>query len=201
MVSFFPELNRKRPPIEMLDFVSHGLWPIVHAADDLSVMETLEAIPHITRSARVNIGDRDYRIGPATIAMRQNPYGNRTIPKPSSKRLCLTDDDQRHRARFGASYCIGLAAALAPAGVTVWTLAFLYGPRGVVAEDGSWPVTEALKALSGLAGLPVHSSRIDQGVASLHVGKVELVANLTQANLDGLPPYAWRVDQQLGSTR
>ncbi|MDG2405345.1 MAG: hypothetical protein P8M25_10445, partial [Paracoccaceae bacterium] len=64
MVSFFPELNRKRPPVEALDFVSHGLCPIVHAADDLSVMETLEAVPHITTSARAIIGKRPYRIGP-----------------------------------------------------------------------------------------------------------------------------------------
>lgn len=73
MASFFPELNRKRPPVGLLDFVSHGLCPIVHAADDISVMETLEAVPHIARSARAIVGDRAYRIGPATIAMRQIP--------------------------------------------------------------------------------------------------------------------------------
>ena len=50
MASFFPELNRKRPPVAVLDFVTHGLCPIVHAADDLSVMETLGAVPHILAS-------------------------------------------------------------------------------------------------------------------------------------------------------
>ncbi len=127
MVSFFPELNRKRPPSAMLDLVSHGLCPIVHAADDLSVMETLEAIPHITRSARAIIGDCSYRIGPATIAMRLNPYGADTFANPNNDRVCMANDDPHHRAKFGAAYAIGLATALAPAAISVWTPAALYG--------------------------------------------------------------------------
>src|SRR3546814_1455693 len=47
MFSYFTELNRKRPPVGLLDFVSHATCPIVHAADDRSVIQTLEAIPHI----------------------------------------------------------------------------------------------------------------------------------------------------------
>ena len=121
MVTFFPELNRKRPPLDKLDFVSHSLCPIVHAADDHSVMETLEVILHIIRSARAIIGDADYRIGPSTIAMRHNPYGQRTFPNQDLNRLCMADNDPRHHAAFGAAYVIGLATALADSGVTVWT--------------------------------------------------------------------------------
>jgi len=134
MVSFFPELNRKRPPVEMLDFVSHGLCPLVHAADDLSVMETLETVPHITRSARAFLGEREYRIGPSTIAMRHNPYGLRTLPNPDHDRICMADDDPRHFAAFGAAYTIGLACALADAGLSVWTPCELYGARGWMAH-------------------------------------------------------------------
>jgi hypothetical protein len=42
MFSFFTELNRKAPPEGVLDYVTHTTSPIVHAADDVSVMETLE---------------------------------------------------------------------------------------------------------------------------------------------------------------
>jgi hypothetical protein len=45
MFSNFTELNRKRPPAHLLDFVSNTTCPTVHAADDRSVMETLEALP------------------------------------------------------------------------------------------------------------------------------------------------------------
>ncbi len=194
MVSFFPELNRKRPPVAMLAFVSHGLCPIVHAADDVSVMETLEAIPHITRSAREIIGQKDYRIGPSTIAMRQNPYGTRTIPNPSQTRLCMTDDDPRHRAKFGAVYALGLATALAPAGVSVWCPAALYGERGVISDGDEWPIQNALKVLACLAGEPVHSADIVDGIVRLCVGSRTISANLTARHNGILAPLEWRID-------
>ncbi|GHA44220.1 hypothetical protein GCM10008927_06240 [Amylibacter ulvae] len=189
MVSFFPELNRKRPPIEMLDFVSHGLCPIVHAADDFSVMETLETIAHITTSARAIIGTLPYRIGPATIAMRQNPYGNRTIPNPNNDRVCMTDNDPRHRAKFGAAYVVGLATALAQSGISVWTPAYLYGPRGLIGSKGCWPIAEPLAALAKMAGQGVKKADISDGRALLSSRKMKIVANLTPLQNDGLAPF------------
>ncbi len=188
IVSFFPELNRKRPPMELLDFAGHGLCPIVHAADDLHVMETLETIPHITRSARAILGDRGYRIGPCTIAMRHNPYGARTIPNPDGAHVPMADDDPRHRSAFGAAYAIGLATALAPAGVTVWTPAEMTGPRGLHPD---WPITQALTLLAGLAGQQVHAAEIAHGLARLHLGTTEIRANLTDGPNSGLPAYGW----------
>ncbi len=191
MVSFFPELNRKRPPLEKLDFVSHGLCPIVHSADDVSVMETLEAIAHITRSARAIFGTKEYRIGPSTIAMRQNPYGTRTIPNPDNQRICMAHDDPRHRGSFGAAYVIGLACALAPAGLSVWTPAALYGPRGVIGGDAHWPISDAIKGLAECAGQQIHSAQVANGIAEARIGNVELKANLTATPQQTLAPYAW----------
>lgn len=192
MVSFFPELNRKRPPVAQLGFVSHGLCPIVHAADDISVMETLKAVPHITRSARAFIGDIPYRIGPASIAMRQNPYGDRTIPNPTQSRVAMADDDPRHRAHFGAAYAVGLATALAPAGIAVWTPAALYGPRGVISQGASWPIADALRALSTLAGQPVQTATQTGKTARLSVGETTFEVNLTASPVDDLNAYEWR---------
>ena len=45
MLSYFTELNRKPVPRGVFDFVTHTVCPIVHAADDISVMETLEVAP------------------------------------------------------------------------------------------------------------------------------------------------------------
>ncbi|MGO8426241.1 hypothetical protein ACC772_40330, partial [Rhizobium ruizarguesonis] len=73
------ERNRKRVPDGQRDFVSHCTNPIVHAADDRSVMQTLEALPFITRSVRAIYGDKTYLSGPSTIPMRQNPYVSRTM--------------------------------------------------------------------------------------------------------------------------
>ena len=187
MATFFTELNRKRPPLEKLDFVSHSLCPIVHASDDLSVMETLEAIPHITRSARAIIGDAEYRIGPSTIAMRHNPYGQRTFPNPDLNRLCMADNDPRHGAAFGAAYVIGLATALANSGVTVWTPSELYGPRGL-----SGPITKAISLLASCAGKSVHRATIKNDLAQLVIGSVQITANLRSQPFGGLGPFEFK---------
>lgn len=200
MASFFPELNRKRPPVERLEFVTHGLCPIVHAADDLSVMETLETLPHILASARAIIGGRGYRLGPSTLAMRQNPYGSRTIPNPGRGRVCLTDDDPRQDGAFAAAWTLGVAAQIARAGLEVWTPAAFSGPRGLFRRDGSQrPVAAVVAALAAQAGKPVHMAGIDRAgrLAVLAFPQCALAANLTPAPLSAglLPPfapYAWR---------
>ena len=156
MFSYFTELNRKRPPLGQLDFVTYATNPIVHAADDDSVMETLEALPHITRSTRAIIGDLPYRIGPSTIAMRQNPYGTRTIPNPGGDRVAMADDDPRQRGRFAAAWTAGYATAIAPAGVAVWIPAAFTGPRGLLDAGGRLlPVGEVVRDLAQRAGAEV----------------------------------------------
>lgn len=190
MASFFPELNRKRPPVNAWDFVTHGLCPIVHAADDLSVMETLEALPHVLASARAIIGDRDYRLGPSTIAMRQNPYGSRTIPNPDRDRVCMADDDPRQDGAFAAAWTLGLAARVAPAGVTVWTPAALYGPRGLIRDDGSLrPVATVVQALAAQAGQPVRDASVADGRAEIIFDTTTFIANLTPHGPD---PFGWQ---------
>lgn len=195
MASFFPELNRKRPPSGMLDFITHGFCPIVHAADDISVIETLEAVPHIARSAHAIAAGRGYRIGPATIAMRQNPYGSRTIPNPDQDRVCMADDDPRHRGAFGAAYAVGLATALAPFVAEVWTPAAVLGPRGLTGPGGPLPIAHALRALAGLAGHPVKEARIVDGLAILKLGDCIIRANLTAQPSGSLRGFGWAAEE------
>ncbi len=179
MVSFFPELNRKRPPVALLDYVSHGLCPIVHDASDAGVIQTLEAVGHITASARAIIGDRPYRLGPCTIAMRQNPYGARVIPNPEAAQVCMSDDDPRHRTVFGAAYVLGLAAALVGSGVEVWTPAGLYGPRGVMDWNGrAYPLARVLAELAARAGERLDAELRPNLLARLQFAGAEMTINL-----------------------
>jgi hypothetical protein len=90
MFSFFTELNRKRVPAQRLDFVHNTTCPIVHAADDRSVMETLEALPYQVTTARSFFGKTPYRIGPSGIGCRDNPHGATWTPNPENVRVCLT---------------------------------------------------------------------------------------------------------------
>lgn len=130
--AFFTELNRKRPPIELLDFVTHTTCPIVHAADDVSVMETLEALPYVVQSAKALIAGKGYCVGPSSIPARLNPYGASTAPNPGNGRVCLSNMDPRQRGLFGAAWTLGYVAALASGGLRAITLGAATGPAGMI---------------------------------------------------------------------
>lgn len=192
MFSYFTELNRKRVPPEQLAYVTHATCPIVHAADDLSVMQTFEALRFVTRSVRAIYGEKPYRIGPSTIAMRQNPYGSATKENPSRKRIAMANVDPRHNGLFGAAWTLAYAVTVAEAGLDVLTLSTLAGPFGLVAgknepvaEGKPRPLFHVLKWLGHLSGadhVAVNSPKPDKLLAlgARHDGKtVLLVANLT----------------------
>lgn len=159
MLSYFTELNRKRVPGENLAFISHCTNPIVHAADDVSVMQTLEALPFITRSVRAIYGNKSYRIGPSTIPMRQNPYGSRTMDNPDRGRISMANRDPRHNGQFAAAFAAGYVTSVLDAGLETVTLSALTGPFGLyagndepVAEGGKRPLHIVVKGLAGIAG-------------------------------------------------
>ncbi|MGF6971464.1 hypothetical protein OKW43_008559 [Paraburkholderia sp. WC7.3g] len=161
MLSYFTELNRKRPPLALVDWVTHATCPIVHAADDRSVMQTLEAIPHITRSCRSLVGAQPYSIGPVSIGMRQNPYGSRVMPNPHRERIAMAGLDPRQTSLFGGAWLAGYAAALEGAQIDTLTLGALTGERGLAdVSDGvtrypMFAVARVLAAMSGSDRLPV----------------------------------------------
>ena len=188
MFSYFTELNRKRPPVNALDYVTHTTCPIVHDADDRSVMQSLEALPFILRSARAIIGAATpYRIGPSTLGMRHNPYGARTMPNPEQRRLTMTASDPRQRGLFAAAWMVGYAARLGKADVEAFTGAALTGDFGLLDEDGrARPVFHAAKMLATIGGsqrLDCASSHEDRVLAlagrSVEGARIVVLANLT----------------------
>jgi hypothetical protein len=192
MFSYFTELNRKRVPAQALSFVTHCTNPIVHAADDLSVMQTFEALRFVVRSARAIYGDKPYRIGPSTIAMRQNPYGSATKDNLSGKRIAMANVDPRHNALFGAAWTLAYAATVADTGLDVLALSTLAGPFGLVAGEGepatagqTRPLFSVLKWLGELGGagrLIVQNTAPDRVLAlgaERGSARVVLIANIT----------------------
>ncbi len=150
--SFFTELNRKRPPAELLDFVHNVTCPIAHAADDRSVMETHESLPYQVATARGFIGKTAYRIGPSSIGCRDNPYGQTYAPNPDNQRICLAKSDPRQRGLFGAAWTLGYIASLAPTGVEAVSLGAPTGPLGLIHRRGE----AALPYYDALAGTVVY---------------------------------------------
>lgn len=164
MVAFFTELNRLPVPHGVFDFVTHAVCPAVHASDDQSVMENLEAAKWIFDSARAMIGSTPYHLGPSWISSRVNPYGAAVSANPTDERICLAESDPRQRGIFGASWALGLVAAAAEAGLDAVALASLTGPQGLTFGPGDrkppeYPSAEATPAFHVLRGLAEHKSR------------------------------------------
>jgi hypothetical protein len=207
MFSYFTELNRKRPPLEQLDFVSFTTSPLVHAGDDRSVTESLEALPHIARSVRNFIGERPYAVGPSAIGMRDNPYGEAPMPNPGNIRQAMNRNDPRQRGLLGAAWCVGCYAHFAYGGAEAIALGGAIGPFGLVhapmpfpqpwfdRHGGLYPAFHIVRGLASLTGaslieVSVSAPRNLQALAVRREGgAVELwLANLTgekqQVSLD-----------------
>ena len=160
MFSYFTEFNRKRPPAGLFDFVGHTICPLVHAGDDLSLTEGLEALPYIIKTTRSFAGAAPYWLFPSAIAMRQNPYGAAPAENPHQRRVAMAREDPRERALIGAAWYAGVLAHAARGGLEAVMLAAVAGPSGVVAPDGSQrPVFEVLRGHAVLRGQAVLGSR------------------------------------------
>jgi len=149
--SNFTEFNRN-PPAPECDFVYFSVCATVHAADDLSVVETLEAYPAILDSARSLCPGKPIWLGSATVAPRHNPYGAAPPANPQGTRVPAAQTDPRHGSLFGAAFAIGIASTTT-SDVDLMALAAPTGPFGLLAEDMSpRPILAVQKELAQAGG-------------------------------------------------
>src|SRR5260370_41587308 len=197
MFSFFTELNRKRPPLELLDFVTFTTVAIFHAGDDRSAMGGLESLPYLAKTVRSFIADKPYHIGPSAIGLRMNPYGEAPMPNLENIRQAMNGMDPRQRGLFAAAWSVGFVARFANGGASALTLGSGAGEFGIAyakadypqpwfdENRGIYPVYHAIKGLAPLRGTPLIDIQIStpdelQAIATQHDGGIELwVANLT----------------------
>jgi D-apionolactonase len=132
MFSFFTELNRKRPPAALLDLVTFTTSALVHAGDDRSVTEGLEALPALARSTKSFTDGKPYHVGPSAIGMRMNPYGAAPMDNPSNIRQAMNRMDPRQRGLIGAAFGLGYFANFAREGAQSITLGGGVGEFGHV---------------------------------------------------------------------
>ena len=164
--AYFTELNRKPPPFALLDFVCHTTCAIVHAADDRSVTETIECLPHVIRSGRALFGEKHYRIGPGTIGTRTSPFGSDPPPNPNNGRVTMVRRDPRQRGLLGAAWHLGYGARMCAGGVDSIVLGAAVGDYGLIhlAADtpqpwydkasGVYPPYHVTRALYAASGAP-----------------------------------------------
>jgi hypothetical protein len=206
MFSYFTELNRKRPPAELLDLVSFTTSSIVHSSDDRSVLEGLEALPSMIRSARTFINGKPLHVGPSAIGMRMNPYGSGPVDNPAGIRVAMARRDPRQDGLLGAAWALAYVAHLAREGVGEVTLGGGVGEFGLLRSgvdskpagpEGSGPYRPVFHVFRGLASLSGQSlvdvapspPRSVQAIGAQAGDSVELwLANLTEG---ALPCQLW----------
>ena len=206
MMSYFTELNRKRAPADRIDYLSHATNPIVHAAGDLNVMQSFEALADVVRSVRAIYPDKPYRIGPSTIAMRQNPYGAATKDNPTHVRIPMANVDPRHNGDFAAAWTLAYAATVSGARLEALTLSSLTGPFGLIAGRGEpaaegepRPLARVLAELGKMAGKRWWRLRSSQPgtLAGLGGSGIMLLANLTPETVEVSPGWSFSTARSL----
>lgn len=197
--AFFTELNRKRPDPALFDAIGFATTPVVHAADDASVMETLDSLPHILHSARMLAGGRPLAIGPVGIGARLNPYGPAPADNPPDARIGMAARDPRQRGLFAAAWHVGYLVRIAPFGIERLAFGAPTGPFGLLStpqayprplwdtlpEGAAYPLFFVARWMARLAGARLRAAETTGGVARLTAardGRVFLLAaNLTAA--------------------
>ena len=148
----FVQLNRNRPPVELLDLVCYSINPQVHAFDNRSIMETPEGQGQTVVSARLFCGGRPLAITPVTLKPRFNP--DATAAEPASAPTELPSQvDARQAALFGAAWTVASLKRLAEAGAA--SVTYYETPVGAA----SWKSSRARRSPNASRRLPGPSTR------------------------------------------
>jgi D-apionolactonase len=199
---YFNELNRHRIPPGSADGLAWSANPQIHAFDDMSLMENLQAQPATIATARFFAPGAGLYVTPITLRPRFNA-------------VAVTDQefadgglpwhvDVRQPSLFGAAWTLGSVAALAGAGADGLTYYDTVGPAGVIESpagspspaeffsrpDTPYPLAVVLADACGLAGASVREltgvdpARIAAVAASRAGVTTVLLANLTNETQD-----------------
>lgn len=136
--AYFAELNRQRPPKGVI--ASYSISPQVHAFDDFSLFETLEAQPATVESG-LQFCERELIISPITLRPRFNP--NATDPAKQREDFSSAADP-RQSTLFCARWTVGCLARLLPLDrVESLTFYETSGQRGLMSVESHLPDRKA----------------------------------------------------------
>lgn len=145
--AYFTELNRERPPAQVSDGVVYSLNPQVHAFDNRSLIETLEAHVSTIESARQFTGNLPLAISPVTFLPRFNPNATGKLSEATDSLPAQVD--VRQMSLFGAGWTLGSLKYIAESGVESVTYYETTGWRGVMETAAGLPLPDQFRSLPG----------------------------------------------------
>jgi hypothetical protein len=145
--SYFTELNRGRPGTHNADVMCYSLNPQVHAFDDASLVETLEAQAVTIDSAREIAGSCPLVITPVTLRPRFNP--NATTAERDSGTELPSAVDVRQASLLAAGWTAGSIKYISRIGVLAATYYETTGWRGVMEREEGSPLPDLFPSMPG----------------------------------------------------
>jgi len=114
--------------------VAFALCPTVHARDDRSLIETLDALPAVIAQARRIASHRPLDLGPASLRRRLVPRNGAPADKPVSKDGVPYDVDPRQGLPIAAAWLAAAVATAGARGADTFTAFEASGARGLVGD-------------------------------------------------------------------
>ena len=146
--AYFTDLNRGRPPVDALDLVCYSINPQVHAFDNSSLIETLEAQAVTVESTRQFASRLPIAVTPITLLARFNPNATGPEPEPAPGEL-PAQVDIRQMSLFGAGWTLGSIKYLSESSASSVTYYETSGWRGVMETATGSPLPEKFRSLPG----------------------------------------------------
>ncbi len=146
--AWFAELNRNRDIDEDAGFVCFAVCPQVHAFDNLSLTENLEAQKYVVESARELFPGKPLFVSPVTLKQRFNVVETSAEPATVAGEL-PSQVDVRQNSVFAAQWLLGSLKFLAQSGASLITYFETVGWRGFIQGNYKPPVPEKFDAKGG----------------------------------------------------
>jgi D-apionolactonase len=191
---YFTELNRERPPVHLIDQACYSLNPQVHAFDNTSLVENLEAQGDTLRTAKTFLGAKPIAVTPITLRPRFNA---------EAKVRVLNPPDPRQSTPFAAAWTLGSLKYMAENGAASVTYYEMSGPGGLAGASVIYPVGRLFEEILPWQGAAVHLADSSHPLKAIALVLVKnkrraiFLANLTDTALvahcptttaDGLVP-------------
>lgn len=140
---YFAEFNRNPLYYEAVDFVCFPATPQVHATDDRTLVENLEAVADMVSTARHLTGKKKIFLSPVTLRPRYNPAA---ADVPSDPSTFGGSPDPRQQTAFGAAWLMGFLKHISEFSDVHLTLFETHGARGFFGDDVC-PVYDCLRRI------------------------------------------------------
>ena len=143
---YFAELNRTRPDASLMDEIAYAVMPQMHADDDLSLFESLEAQGDTVRTALILSAGKRIAVSPITLRHRKATYGA-IEAAPGTLPFQV---DPRQASRLLAAWTLGSVKYCAEAGASSLTYFETSGWRGIVESECGPALPELFPSSPGM---------------------------------------------------